>query len=85
MKAVLTKRVLAMSNERVVGKEVDIHDSVIESIAMQYHMDEQDIRVIYETELNKLKLDSRIKSFLPVLCTRHVKEILLHTGGFHHS
>lgn len=74
-----------MSGERVVGKETDIHDSVIESIAVQYHMDEQDIRMIYETELTKLKLGSRIKSFLPVLCTRHVKEILLHTARFHHA
>jgi len=73
-----------MSGERVVGTETDIHDSVIESIAMQYQMDEQQVRVIYEGELSKLKLGSRIKSFLPVLCTRHVKEILLHTGRLHH-
>jgi len=66
-----------MSNDSVVGRETDIHDSVIESIAMQYHMEEQQIRTIYEGELTKLVLGSRIKSFLPVLCTRHVKEILI--------
>ena len=74
-----------MSNDPAVAKEVDIHDSVIESIAVQYQMDEQEIRVIYETELTKLKLGSRIKSFLPVLTSRHVKEILLHTGKFRHA
>lgn len=73
-----------MSAEQGVAKETDIHDSVIESIAVQYHMDEKQVRVIYEGELSKLKLGSRIKSFLPVLCTRHVKEILLHTGRLHH-
>ncbi len=56
----------------------DIHDSVIESIALQYEMDENDVRLIYEEQLDKLSLSSRIKSFLPVLCTRHVKEIILH-------
>ncbi len=53
----------------------DIHDSVIESIAVQYEMD---VRLIYEAQLGKLSLGSRIKSFLPALCTRHVKEIILH-------
>ena len=55
----------------------DIHDSVIESIATQYSMDSDDVRLIYEEQLDKLTLGSRIRSFLPVLCTRHVKEIIL--------
>ena len=73
-----------MSAEQIAAKEVDIHDSVIESIAMQYHMDEQQVRVIYEGELSKLNIGSRIKSFLPVLCTRHFKEILIQTTRLHH-
>ena len=60
----------------------DIHDSVIESIAVQYQINEDEVREIYESELSRLQTESRIKSFLPVLCTRHVKEILLHTGKF---
>ncbi len=74
-----------MNAESVVGQQTDIHDSVIESIAEQYHVDEQQVRVIYEDELGKLKIGSRIKSFLPVLCSRHVKEILLHNNNFHHA
>ncbi len=74
-----------MRTEQVAGKEADIHGSVIESIAVQYHVDEQQVRVIYEGELSKLKTGSRIKSFLPVLCSRHVKEILLHDNMFHHA
>jgi hypothetical protein len=58
----------------------DIHDSVIASIADQYQMNVGDVREIYEIELGKLQQSSRIKAFLPVLCSRHVREILLQTG-----
>lgn len=54
----------------------DVHDSVIESLAMQYQLDEHHIRRLYEQELSKLMSDSRVTSFLPVLCSRHVKERL---------
>ncbi len=69
-----------MGDMSKAGSGRDVHDSVIESLAMQYQMDENHIRRIYEQELSKLKHDSRVKSFLPVLCSRHVKEILS-TGG----
>jgi len=59
------------------GSGKDIHDSVIESLSVQYQMDEEHIRRIYEQELSKLTPKSRVKSFLPVLCSRHVREILL--------
>lgn len=66
-----------MSDVLKANTEMDIHNSVIESLAVQYEIDEKEIRLIYEQELSKLKLSCRIKSFLPVLCTRHVKEIIL--------
>jgi hypothetical protein len=66
-----------MSDVLNANTEMDVHDSVIESLAVQYEIDEKEIRLIYEQELSKLKLSCRIKSFLPVLCTRHVKEIIL--------
>ena len=69
-----------MRNNHAPGRESDMHDSAIESIAVQYHMDKQEIRAIYEAEMDKLKLGCRIKSFLPVLCVRHVKERLMHYG-----
>lgn len=58
------------------GNGRDVHDSVIESLALQYQMDETHIRRLYEQQLRRLKGESRVKSFLPVLCSRHVKEIL---------
>ena len=67
-----------MSEALNAGKTGDVHDSAIESIAMQYEMDKDDVRLIYEEQLDKLTIGSRIGSFLPVLCTRHVKEIILH-------
>lgn len=73
-----------MSAGPLAVKKAGVHDGVIESIAMQYRMDEQEIRTLYETELNKLVLGSRIKSFLPVLCTRHVKEKLLQADRVPH-
>ena len=66
-----------MSGKLKVDTGRDIHDSVIESLALQYQMDETQIRHIYEQELDKLKVSSRIKSFIPVLCSRHVKEIIV--------
>ena len=66
-----------MSGKLKVDTGRDIHDSVIESLALQYQMDETQIRNIYEQELDKLKVSSRIKSFIPVLCSRHVKEIIV--------
>lgn len=77
---IIEKGSFAMSELPKVGAGRDVHDSVIESLAMQYQMDEAHIRRLYEQELSRLKHESRVKSFLPVLCSRHVKEILS-TGG----
>ncbi len=65
-----------MSDVLKANSEMDVHNSEIESLAVQYEIDEKEVRLIYERELSKLKLSCRVKSFLPVLCTRHVKEII---------
>lgn len=52
------------------------YDSVISVLAVQYHISEATVRILYEHEMAKLNLESRIKSFLPTLCVRQVKEIL---------
>jgi hypothetical protein len=70
-------RIFAMAETVESSSGRDIHDSVIESLSVQYQMDEEHIRRIYEQELSKLIPGSRVKAFLPVLCSRHVKEILL--------
>lgn len=57
--------------------DMGIHADAIQSIAEQYSLDEGDVRGLYESELNKLKAGTRITAFLPVLCVRHVKELII--------
>lgn len=57
-------------------KEYQTHSKAIHSIAQQYHLNEALIREIYEGVLNDLQTTSKLKSFLSVLVTRHVKEFL---------
>ncbi|MFW2373628.1 MAG: DUF3562 domain-containing protein [Gammaproteobacteria bacterium] len=61
-------------------KEHQKHSKAITSIADQYHLNEKLIREIYEDELNKLQMSAKFSNFLPLLTTRHVKE-LLHKSG----
>lgn len=56
------------------------HSNAITSIAEQYHIKEILIRELYEDELKKLQLTAKLKNFLPVLATRHVKEMLYRSG-----
>jgi len=51
-------------------------DSTIQALAKQYATSESVIKELYEAELNKLQSNAQIKTFLPVLATRHVKESL---------
>ena len=57
-------------------EERKLHFSAIHTIADRYHIDESTIREIYESELEKLKYNARVKSYLSVLAERHVKNIL---------
>jgi len=52
------------------------HDHAIDYISEHYHVQIAIIRTLYESELNELLLNARIKSFLTILTIRHVKEIL---------
>ena len=57
-------------------KERSLHSSVISSIADQYQLEEDFVRDIYEYEFTKLDNQAHIKAYLPVLTTRHVKEVI---------
>ncbi len=57
-------------------KEYQQHSKAIHSIADHYKLKEALIREIYEGELKDLQKTSRLKNFLSVLVTRHVKEFL---------
>lgn len=65
---------------QVIHKNSDtgIHTSAIHNIAEQYSMDEEIVKDLYELELTKLlKEGVRITAFLPVICVRHVKELII--------
>lgn len=65
-------------------KEYLQHSKAIHSIADQYHIQEEAIRVVYEEILLDLQETARFKTFLSVLVTRHVKEILHGSGSLSH-
>ncbi len=56
--------------------EYQQHSKAILSIAEQYQLKEAVIRKIYENVLKDLQAKARLKKFLLVLVTRHVKELL---------
>lgn len=69
-----------MSNLYQSDKEFQQHSKAIHTIADQYHIQESQIREIYETELSKLQVAAKFKQYLSVLAMRHVKE-MLHKSG----
>lgn len=66
-----------MSNPSETTPDLGEHADAILSLAEQYSLDAQTVKDIYETELEKLKKGTRITAFLPVLCVRHVKELII--------
>ena len=56
---------------------VGIHADAIHSLARQYKVDEKIVKEIYERELEKLTIGTRITSFIPILCLRHAKELII--------
>lgn len=66
-----------MSQPYKNSADMGIHADAIHSLAEQYSLDENTVQGIYESELNKLKAGTRITAFLPVLCIRHVKELII--------
>lgn len=52
------------------------HANAIHSLAEQYHIKESSVREIYEDVLNDFQSKARLKKYLLILVTRHVKELL---------
>jgi len=68
-----------MTKEDMHASEVD--DGVIAVLSSQFGVDESLVRDIYHREFSDLKSRSRIKSFLPILCGRRVKQIIIDRYG----
>lgn len=52
------------------------HLGTIQMLAVELHMSLEQVRPVYEIELNKLMTHARIRDFLPVLTRRQVREVL---------
>ena len=57
-------------------KERQIHENAIHGLAHQYHLEEEWLRDIYQSELMSLKQGARVKGFLSVLSCHGVRETL---------
>jgi len=58
--------------------EHQLHFDAIHALSKRYQVDESEIRKLYESKLEELSFNATIKSFLPVLIERHVKNQLLY-------
>lgn len=65
-----------MSQPYKSGADMGIHADAIHALAEQYSVDEEMVKNLYEFELSRLKA-GRITAFVPVLCVRHVKEMII--------
>ncbi len=60
-------------------QEIEVHARAIERIAQELNLPVQVVQQSYSEVLNTLKRDAKIKTFLPVLVSRCVKERLQQT------
>ena len=60
-------------------QEQQQHSTAIHKIAEQYHIQEEEIRRLYEAGLSELKSRAQIKNYLSVLVTRYVVDCIRQT------
>ncbi|HET6514134.1 MAG TPA: DUF3562 domain-containing protein [Thermodesulfovibrionales bacterium] len=56
--------------------EQTLHSSAIQRLARDFNVAEEEIQILYEATLSRLKENARIKDFLAVLVIRNVKDII---------
>jgi oligoendopeptidase F len=52
-------------------------DKSVKMLAEHFGMAEDQIRIIYEEELDRLRQNARVREFLSVLITRKVRDVLI--------
>jgi uncharacterized protein DUF3562 len=58
-----------------IGIESQSH-SLVRELARQSDRPLEEVREIYETQFRLLERQARIKTFLPIIAARHVRDIL---------
>ncbi len=59
----------------VANNSVD-HKRIIELLAQQSGASIDEVALLYERERETLEAHSRVKAFVPVLVTRHIRDLL---------
>jgi hypothetical protein len=64
-----------MNVERLYDNEDERrqHDRAMERVAREIHRPVEEVRPLYESELAALRQGARVKDFLSVLASRHVR------------
>jgi hypothetical protein len=65
-----------MSNQAIIPQELPNPESEIETLARETDTPVEIVQEIYTSEHAKLDQAARIKTYVPVLIHRHVKELL---------
>jgi hypothetical protein len=65
-----------MSNQAIIPQELPSPESEIETLARETDTPVEIVQEIYTSEHAKLDQVARIKTYVPVLIHRHVKELL---------
>ena len=56
--------------------EAQKHERAIESLASESHAPVEEVKTLYETELEKVKERARVPDFVPTLAHRHARQAL---------
>lgn len=67
-----------MSSIRLYEDEIEKkqHDLAVKKLAEDLSVSEEEIRTLYEKELERVKPRAKVKDFLTVIVTREVKNLL---------
>ena len=57
--------------------EEALHQSVVNALAQEIHQPVENVKIVYEVELARLKARAKVKDYLALLASRRAREKLL--------
>jgi hypothetical protein len=58
-------------------EEEALHQSVVNALAQEIHQPVENVKIVYEVELARLKSRAKVKDYLVLLASRRAREKLL--------
>ena len=58
-------------------EEEALHQSVVNALAQEIHQPVENVKMVYEVELARLKSSAKVKDYLVLLASRRAREKLL--------